>query len=315
MSKIHILYENPVWMSPIEEALKKREVDFKLHFVNDGSFDLSKVPEDGVYLNRMSPSSHTRGHLGGLRLTRELLLWLEFHGRRVINGSRAFSLELSKIQQDIELRKVGILTPRTMVVVGRDNLKHVARNMLLPFITKHNQGGKGLGVRLFNDLESFNSYVDGPEFIDDPNGVNLIQEYIQPKNNFITRVEIVGGRFVFAIHSSTEGGFELCPADECDGAEAFCPADGNAMFSPAWEIRPDDDLVLKYIQLMDSNGIDVAGIEFVQGADGRRYTYDINTTTNYNSNVETELGISGMGAVADLAAELLAIDYPEVSVC
>ncbi|MEE2877176.1 MAG: alpha-L-glutamate ligase [Candidatus Neomarinimicrobiota bacterium] len=314
MSRIHILYENSDWLSPIEAELKGRNIDYKLHFVNEGSFDLSKVPEEGVYLNRMSPSSHTRGHLRGVLLTRELLRWLEFHGRRVINGSQAFSLELSKIQQDIALRKFGILTPRTIAVVGKDKLKSAARDMSPPFITKHNQGGKGLGVKLFNALESFDSYVDDPEFVDDPNGINLIQEYIEPKENFITRVEIVGGHFILAIHSSTAGGFKLCPADECDGAEKFCPADGDGMFSPAWEIGPDDDLVEKYIKLMDQNKIDVAGIEFVQSSDGRRYTYDINTTTNYNSDVEAQLGINGMASVVDLASELLAIDYPEILV-
>ena len=317
MSRIHILYENPEWLPPIEAALKDKDVNYKLQFVNDGSFDLSKAPEEGIYINRMSPSSHTRGHLNGVLFTRELLQWLEFHGRRVINGSRAFSLELSKTQQDIELRRFEILTPMTVVVVGKNKLKNAARNMPLPFITKHNQGGKGLGVRLFNDLENFDDYVNGPEFVNDPNGINLLQEYIEPKENFITRVEIVGGQFVLAMHSSTEGGFELCPAEDCNEAtDIFCPTDNkNGRFSPALEISPNDDLILQYIKLMEANAIDVAGIEFVESSDGLRYTYDINTTTNYNTDVESQLGIRGMATVVDLASKLLAIDYPEVSMC
>jgi hypothetical protein len=54
--------------------------------------------------------------------------------------------------------------------------------------------------------------------------------------------------------------------------------------------------------------IDVAGIEFVTAEDGRRYTYDINGTTNYNADVEAELGVRGMDAIADLAERLLDLD-------
>ena len=41
----------------------------------------------------------------------EYLEHLESHGRRVLNGSRAFKLELSKIRQDRALRSFGIRTP------------------------------------------------------------------------------------------------------------------------------------------------------------------------------------------------------------
>ncbi|MEM9454639.1 MAG: hypothetical protein AAGF11_10705 [Myxococcota bacterium] len=48
----------------------------------------AQPPEPGVYVNRMSPSSHTRGHQGGVQFMREYLAYLEVHDRRVINGSR-----------------------------------------------------------------------------------------------------------------------------------------------------------------------------------------------------------------------------------
>ena len=44
--------------------------------------------------------------------------------------------------------------------------------------------------------------------------------------------------------------------------------------------------------------IEVAGIEFVEDAAGRRYTYDINANTNYNSAVGRALGIDGMRELA-----------------
>ncbi len=308
MSTTHILYENDIWLPPLLTALRERGVAYQLHFLNGGSFDLGGTPPAGIWLNRMSPSSHTRGHQGGVQYAAELLGWLEAHGRRVINGSRAFSLEVSKVKQDLALRSFGILTPRTVVVVGSARLKEAAREMQLPFITKHNQGGKGLGVKLFRDLESFDAYVDGLDFVADPGGITLLQQYIEPAEPHITRVELVQDRFVMAIHSSTESGFELCPAVECADDDAFCPVGGSGKFREATDVDPDDPLIHRYIELMAALRIDVAGIEFVTARDGLRYTYDINGTTNYNADVEAESGVSGMGLIADLAARLIEQD-------
>jgi len=305
MSTLHILYENHAWLAPLEAALNERNIPYVLHFVDGGSFDLSETPPEGIWLNRMSPSSHTRGHQAGVQYVAELLGWLESHGRRVINGSQAFAMELSKVKQDIALRRFGIRSPRTIAVVGQDRLKDAARNMELPFITKHNQGGKGLGVKLFRSLEDFDAYVDGPDFIQDPGNVTLLQQYIEPAEPHITRVELVQDQFVMAIHSSTESGFELCPAVECAEDDAFCPVGDSGKFRQATNLDQDDPLIHRYIELMAALRIDVAGIEFVTGKDGHRYTYDINGTTNYNAAVETEAGVDGMGFIADLAGRLI----------
>ena len=303
---LHVIYENPAWLPPLEAALAREGVPYALHFTDGGVFDLSSPPPQGVFLNRMSPSSHTRGNQGGVRFLGEYLGHLEAYGRRVLNGSQAFALEVSKIRQDQALRAFRIRTPRTVAVVGPGKLKSTARDMELPFITKHNQGGKGLGVRLFRDLDTFDAYVDGPDFIAGPDDVTLLQQYIEPAEPCITRVEIVGGVFQYAIRSSTEEGFELCPAVECGPEDALCPADGNGKFSLREDLTADDPLIRRYVDLMGALRIDIAGIEFVEDRNGVRYTYDINGTTNYNQDVEDRHGLSGMDAIARLAASTLA---------
>lgn len=302
---VHVLYENDAWLPPLEKALQDRGLPYTLHFLEGGSLDLSESPPEGVYINRMSPSSHTRGHQGGVQHARDLLVWLEAHGRTVINGSAAFEIELSKVRQDLALRAVGVQTPRTIAVTGRHLLKDAARKMALPFITKHNQGGKGLGVKLFRDLEAFDAYVDGPEYLEDPAGVTLLQQYIEPAGGYITRIELADGELVYAMRSSTEGGFELCPADECALDDSFCPIGDSGKFSQDPEFSKDDPLVDQYLELMRRNGIALAGIEFVTDAQGQRYTYDINGTTNFNSDVEAQAGVEGMAFLARMAERLL----------
>ena len=299
MTVAHILFENEDWMPPLRKALDAAGVPYQEHLVTGGSVDLLSDSAPGVYVNRMSPSSHTRDHQGGVVFLQQLLPHLEAQGRTVINGSRAFALEVSKVQQDIALRRAGIRTPHTVAVVGGpDALIAAAAKMPLPFITKDNQGGKGLGVQLFRDRDAFARYVHSDDFVPGPDGVVLLQQYIQPAESFITRVEIVDGVFQYAIRSSTEGGFELCPADACAIDDEFCPVGDSGKFALRPDITADDPLVKQYIAMMKDNGLRVAGIEFVEDADGVRYTYDINGTTNFNGDVEQAHGLSGMGAIA-----------------
>ena len=299
---VHVLFENPDWLPPLVAALEAEGLPFEGHEVWRGVIDPGRPPEPGIWLNRMSPSSHTRGHVESVPLMREMLAWLEAHGRRVINGSRAFELEISKLRQDVALRRHGILTPRTVLALGREHLLSAARTFDGPFLTKHNQGGKGLGIHLFSSAGELAVHLDSAEFDAGPNGQIVLQQYIQPMEPHVTRVELVGGRFLFAMRSSTVGGFELCPSDACQlervqQSPDVCPADGAATFVPS-PLAADDPLVRSYLSLCAAEGIEIAGIEFVEDADGHRYTYDINANTNYNSALGRQVGIDGMREVA-----------------
>lgn len=298
---IHVLYENPAWLPPLCQALEAEGLPLRLHEIWHGVVDPACPPEAGIWLNRVSPSSHTRGHGESVALMREVLAWLEDHGRRVVNGSRAFEIEVSKLRQDSVLRRHGIRTPRTVLAVGRERALEAARSFERPFLTKHNQGGKGLGIRLCRTAAELAAHLDDPAFEPAPNGQIVLQEYVEAPEPFVTRVELVGGRFLFAMKSSTVGGFELCPSDACQAERRpepdVCPADGSATFSPS-PLGPGDPLVRQYEQLCAAEGIEIAGIEFVEDGEGLRYTYDINANTNYNAALGQRIGVDGMREVA-----------------
>ena len=297
---VHVLYENPAWLPPIEAALQAEGFPYEFHHIWKGSIDPSQEPPAGIWWNRMSPSSHTRGHGDSVALMREVLAWLESWGRWVLNGSHALELEVSKLRQELAWRRYGIRSPRTLLANDRDSLIELARSFDGPFITKHNQGGKGLGIELFTSAEQLADYLDSDDFDAGPNGQIILQEYIQAAEPFITRVELVGGRFLFAMRSNTEDGFQLCPSDACQvpsKAPSLCAIDGEDSSSPKFSVSPlgaDDPLVRQLISLTIGAGLDQAGIEFIEDAHGNRYVYDINGTTNYSSGVEREVGVDGM---------------------
>ncbi len=300
---IHVLYENPAWLPPLLEGLAQEGFnDVRLVELVEGIVDPLKAPEEGIWINRISPSSHTRGHAGTIELGREVLYWLESHGRRVINGSAAFELEVSKLRQDLVLNRWGIQTPRTVLALGASAIVEAAKTFDGPFITKHNQGGKGLGIRLFDSADQLAEWVKDPAFDAGPGEKVILQQYIRSPEPFITRVEVAGGRLLFAMRSNTSDGFELCPSDACQlenkSAPEVCPAEGPSSKFSRSPLTADDPLVQKYIDMCKGEGIDLAGIEFVEDANGERYTYDINGTTNYSGVFAEEIGIDGMREVA-----------------
>jgi hypothetical protein len=298
-AKIYVLHENDAWVEPLRAAFERIDAPFAEWFLSEGTLDLSDAPPQGVFYNRMSASSHTRDHRYAAELTGGVLAWLESHGRRVVNNGRALQLEISKIAQYAELAKFGIRTPRTVAAVGRDNIVAAASIVGAPFITKHNRAGKGLGVKLFRDIDALREHVESPAFQPSVDGITLIQEYIQAPKPFITRVEFVGGRFLYSVRVDASRGFELCPADVCQVGDAFCPA-GTAEAPPQFEILDDFNhpIVDRYRKFLAANGIGIAGIEFIIDREGELYTYDVNTNTNYNPAAEAAAGKYGMRAIA-----------------
>lgn len=292
--RVHVLHDNPDWFAPFEAAFRAEGVPFQEVLLTDGSIDLDAEPAAGVYWSRLSASSHTRGHVHAKEFSRSVLAWLEGWGRRVVGGSHVVELEVSKVRQHALLRRNGIDVPRTVAVFGRDDLVRRARELPVPFITKHNQGGKGLGVQRFDTHEEFEAHVASAEFEEPVDGVTLLQEFLRTREPFVTRAEFVGGRFVYAVRVDTSAGsFELCPADACE-----VPGPGVEPFALRPEVSADTPVVQQVARMLRSAGLEIAGVEFAETTDGRTVVYDVNTNTNYNPAVEAVAPESAPGAIA-----------------
>lgn len=307
MTHIHVIHENAAWLEPLARALDAERLAWRDWFLDQGTFDLSQPPPQGVFYNRMSASSHTRDHRYAAELTAAVLAWLVGNGRRVVNGPRALDLEISKARQYAALEGAGIRTPRTILVAGKEQLVAAARRHFDagPMILKPNRGGKGLGVRLFHTADALADYLASQDYDPPIDGLHLLQQYVRAPKPVITRAEFIGGKFIYAVEVDTSEGFELCPADVCAVDDAYCPAgdEPRAKFAIIDDI--DASLKRRYEAFLAQNDIEVAGIEFIADTAGTIYTYDVNTNTNYNPDAEARAGRSGMATLARfLAAEL-----------
>ncbi len=287
--KVYVIHENNDWTRHLVARLEELQIPYESWHLDEGIVNLCEAPPEGIFYNRMSASSHTRNHRYAPELAGAVIDWLEFYNRKVLNGSNALRLEISKVKQYTQLERFGIKVPKTVAAVGKEQIIEAAKSLnTVPFITKHNRAGKGLGVQLFYSLAALQEHLDKPTFEHSVDGITLVQQYIKSPDNSITRVEFIGGEYVYSVRVDTSEGFELCPADACQIGDLFCPVGEEPKEQMKFKIVENNrsELIEKYKQFLKANRIDVAGIEFVVDENGEVFTYDVNTNTNYNSDAE-----------------------------
>ena len=310
MKTVFLIHENKNWAEPLEKALNKIGVSYRDWYMVDRVINMTTLPPEGVFYNRMSASAHSRGHRYSPELTSGLLAWLEANNRLVVNGSNAIRLELSKMVQYSSLKEVGINVPPTVAATNDAGIFEAAELLRYPIITKHNRAGKGLGVKLFHNEAELKNYVHGEDFEPSIDGITLVQEYIAAPDSSITRIEFVDREILYALRVDTSSGFDLCPADSCEKSEM----DLSTFKQPGLELNKNpkfsiienfstlpvaQNLVPRMETLMKRVGIAVAAFEFILDKDLKPFVYDINVNTNYNNAVEESSELSGFSAVAN----------------
>src|SRR5207249_4897539 len=107
-----------------------------------------------------------------------------------------------------------------------------AAELEFPVVVKPNVGGSGAGILRFDTPTQLAAAAATGGLELGPDHTALVQEFIPSEEGRITRVEVLGGRFLYAIRVYSSGEtFNLCPADVCqttEGAElvrSACPVD------------------------------------------------------------------------------------------
>ncbi|MFZ9476198.1 MAG: ATP-grasp domain-containing protein, partial [Candidatus Fonsibacter ubiquis] len=197
--KAYIIHENDEWTLPLKENLQKLSVPFEDWHMAKVNLNTASNPPEGVFYNRMSASSHSRGHRFAPEYTAVILNWLSSHKRRIINNESALSLEISKSLQYKKLNEHNIKTPKSIFCSGIESILSAADHFTKPFITKHNRAGRGLGVKLFQNKVELEKYVRGSQFEESVDGITILQEYIEADPKVVTRVEFIDSKFFYAV--------------------------------------------------------------------------------------------------------------------
>src|SRR6266542_2094957 len=305
---IGILDEHPEWSRRLIAALEARGLPFEKVDHSNHAFDpRDRTPPYSVIVNRTSPSSHVRGHRGVLFYAEALLAHYEALGVPVINPVAAYRFEKSKALQLDLFERLGIRYPRTIVVNHPDQILKALDRIAFPLLIKPNVGGSGAGIARFDGRDGLEAALGGIDF--GPDHTALLQAYIEPEAQAIVRIEVLDGRFLYAIRivKKTESRFSLCPADLCEipGTDlSACPAAPTPGMTVT-RVEPPADAIDAALRLAAAASIDIGGIEYLVGrADGTRYFYDINATSNFVADAPSVLGFDPFPPFVDFIVKV-----------
>lgn len=281
-----MLFENGDWMFDLASHFDRSRLELRSVDVSRSDFDLDALPTADVWFNRVSPSAHTRGHGSSVAFVANLLAALEQSGARVVNGSKSFGLETSKIAQHLLLRRLGVATPRTRAFNSPESLRAAAFELEYPRILKPNLGGSGAGVVRVESALDLLSRVELLPF--GPDGVLLAQEVlpIDP----IVRVEFIGEELVYAMKVRATNTFNLCPAELCLRKPVDEEVEPHVEFEPYRDIAPE--VIDETRRVVRAAGLEVGGVEFVELPNGTRSYFDVNATSVHRRDISEAWGVN-----------------------
>jgi glutathione synthase/RimK-type ligase-like ATP-grasp enzyme len=297
-----VIYEHPEWQKPLFAVLERRGLSFAGYDLKRNAFDPACLPRAQLYFNQASPSAYIRGNTRAVPLALSFMRSLETGGARVLNGARAFALELSKSAQSALMFQLGIDHPRTLAF----NDAEVALDRWgggWPALLKPEQGGSGARMYLLHSPDELRRLLEERPDLWLPDNLLLLQEYVpaEPARG-IVRMEFLGGQLLYAMRVVSHGAFNLCPSETCNpegGGSGHCEIPSAALkpveFYPYPEIPAEAVDTGK--RMVAAGGLDVAGIEYLEMG-GRRIFYDINANSNLRKPMGEAFGFDPFERVA-----------------
>ena len=311
-----IWYEHPDWFRPLFDELDRRGTPYvKLH-AGSHRFDPGEARRaHAVVFNRMSPSAYLRGRAHAIFYTTQYLAHLRRLGVRVINGWSAWQTEISKAFQLSLLHRLGVDYPAARVINDPAQAPAAAEGLRWPIIVKPNIGGSGAGVRRFDEPAQLERAVSAGSLDLGLDHTALVQELVPAEECRIVRVEVLDGRYLYAIRIYSPGdSFNLCPADVCqavDGTELerlACPADAPRNGLRVEGYTPPPDIIEVVERITAAAGVELGGVEYmIDSRDGRVRFYDVNALSNFVADAPRVVGFDPFARLADwLERELAA---------
>jgi biotin carboxylase len=183
----------------------------------------------------------------------------------------------------------------------------VARALRYPVLVKANVGGSGAGITRYESEEALAAAVAAGDVALGVDGTALVQEAAPLRNGHITRVETLGGKYLYAINVFPEGdNFNLCPAEICQleqGVQTLvevCLVDAPKAGLKVEPTTPPADVVETVERIAAAAQLDLGGIEYmIDDRDGRLVYYDINALSNFVADAPRLLGFDPHARLVD----------------
>jgi hypothetical protein len=305
---IAIYYEHPDWFRPLFQQLDERGVNWLKVDVGGLHYDVASTKREySLLFNRMSPSAWQRGLGHAVFYTVDYLAHLEAQGVRVVNGSKCFRHEISKALQLTNLQQLGLPYPKARVINHPSQALAAAEAIGYPVVIKPNIGGSGAGIERFNSAAELRSAVGANRLYFGIDSTALVQEAFTARDGIITRVEVLGGTFLYAIQIHITGeSYNLCPADICQNTRGeeltriACPVDAPKSGMKVEGYEAPRKVIEDVERIVELAGVEVGGIEYViDDRTGKQLYYDVNALSNFVADPVRVVGFNPYSRLAD----------------
>ncbi|WP_380926864.1 ATP-grasp domain-containing protein [Sphingomonas arantia] len=298
MPDITIVYEHPAWFLPLFTGLEARGISFDAVHADGLVFDPADTrPPAPVVFNRIAMSSFLRAPEHPIFFAQALMAQWQAVGARVVNGADVLAIDANKARQLALIAGLGLAIPATRVVHRAADLVAAAATLRFPVVVKANIGGSGAGIVRYDSADELAAAVADGNAPDSIDRVLMVQEYVPVRSGAITRIETLGGKYLYAIDVDGGGGFDLCPADVC------LTAPGKAAVSVV-QAHPAPELIAAAERIAVAAGMDVGGVEvMIDDRDGTPRFYDVNALSNFVADPVTVIGFDPHDRLIDWLAD------------
>lgn len=293
LTDLAVIYEHPEWFEPLFAALDRHGVSYVKVPLAGHVFDPSGSPAAARVVfsawpcRRFCESQNIRSSMPE---PVRALAGAGDAGRECLG----LNIDTSKARQMSLIARLGLKGPATRVAHRQADIPKAAEGLRFPVLVKADIGGAGAGITRYETTESLAEAAGEKWCPVGVNGISLVQEYAPRRGGKITRVETLGGKYLYAIDIESPGdAFDLCPADAClvrPGAPTLTMT----------KTTPPDEIIAAVERLAVAGEIEVGGVEYlIDDRDGSVLFYDINGLSNFVANPVQVLGFDPHDTLVD----------------
>lgn len=235
-----------------------------------------------MLISRIFASAAFRGHEHSHSSIQTLFALAEQKGIPIINSARAHSFEVDKRLSTQTMNDAGITTPPIMDFGEPKQLIPRIKTWSYPAIIKPNCGGRTTYTKVLHDEQEAHDFL-----IQAPHIAFIVEDFIESREGFLTRVEVIDGQLGFAVKRS------VAP----NGLSSY--HEGST-----FELYPDcpPEILQDLFRAADILDFTVGSFDVIE-ADTGNYVIDANSVSNVSEDYFEMLHYDLMKMYADLFAK------------
>ena len=231
---VYAIHENPDWFPPFAAAFERAGRRLREWLLIEGCARPRRRSARGRLLE---PASAPRPTPAATSSPRTTPAPCSTGWRRTAavssTGARSSRWRSARSASCTALKAFGIDVPRTIAVIGKDDLvdaAHADADAVHHQAQPGRQGPRRPPLRRPGIVSGPTSRSD--EFEEPVDGITLLQEYVSRASRSSRGSRPSGYEYVYAITADTaRGGFQLCPADACELDEFGQPKAAESLFA------------------------------------------------------------------------------------